>query len=449
MSTLPTGFAQLTLAFAPLFSKRVFQSVQVLLFGAILAIGKRTVTSVLRVMGLDQQAHFQTYHRALNRAAWSPLAASRILLRLLVRAFAPHGPLIFGLDDTIERRWGARIAARGIYRDPVRSSRSHFVKVSGLRWLCMMLLVPIPWAARVWALPFFTALCPSERYHERLGKRHKTLSDWARQMIRQVRRWLPERPIVIVADSAFAALDFLDATRPHATIVTRLRLDAALYAPAPVRRPGQRGRSRKKGERLPALSQVLADTRTQWTSLTARFWYGEQNRVLQVASATALWYHSGMPVIALRWVLIRDPLGQFETQALLCTDVHATPAFILDCFVQRWQMEVTFEEARAHLGIETQRQWSDKAIARTTPCLLGLYSIVTLLAQPLFATGQLSVRGAAWYAKPQATFSDTIASVRRWLWSHEHFSTSLYEPDVIKIPRLLLDRFIDSLCYAA
>jgi hypothetical protein len=160
MSTLPTGFAQLTLAFAPLFSKRVFQSVQVLLFGAILAIGKRTVTSVLRVMGLDRETHFQTYHRALNRAAWSAPAASRILLRLLARAFAPHGPLIFGLDDTIKRRWGARIAARGIYRDPVRSSRSHFVKVSGLRWLCMMLLVPIPWAARGWALLFLPPCAP-------------------------------------------------------------------------------------------------------------------------------------------------------------------------------------------------------------------------------------------------------------------------------------------------
>jgi hypothetical protein len=333
---------------------------------------------------------------------------------------------------------GARIAARGIYRDPVRSSRSHFVKVSGLRCLFMILLVPIPWATRVWALPFFTALCPSERYHERLGKRHKTLTDLARQMIRQVRSWLPGRPIVIVADSAFAAPDFLDATRQHATIITRLRLDAALYAPAPIRCLRQRGRSRKKGERLPALSEVLADTRTQWTSLTAPYWYGEHNRLLQVANETALWYHPGMPVIALRWVLICDPLGQFDTQA-----------FILDCFVQRWQMEVTFEEARAHLGVETQRQWSDKAIARTTPCLLALYSMVTLLAQPLFVTGQLSVRGADWYAKPQATFSDTIASVRRWLWNHEYFSTSLFEPDVIKIPQLLFDRFIDSLCYAA
>jgi hypothetical protein len=431
------------------FSKRVFQSVQVLLVGAILAIGKRTVTAVLHVMGLDQQAHFQTYHRVLNRAAWSPRAASRILLRLLVRAFAPHGPLIFGLDDTIERRWGARIAARGIYRDPVRSSHSHFVKVSGLRWLCMMLLVPIPWAARVWALPFFTALCPSKRYHEQRAQRHKTLTDWARQMVKQVQRWLPGRSIVIVADSAFAALDFLGATKRHATVITRLRLDAALYAPAPARHPNQRGRARKKGERLPTLSDVLADGRTRWQSLTVPFWYGEPDRQVQVASATALWYHSGMPVIPLRWVLIRDPLGQFETQALLCTDVQATPAFILHCFVQRWQMEVTFEEARAHLGMETQRQWSDQAIARTTPCLLGLYSIVTLLAQQLFSTGQVFLRSTAWYPKQQATFSDTIASVRRWLWRHEYFSTSFNETDMIKIPRPLVERFIDSLCYAA
>ena len=425
MSTLPTGFAEFIVAFAPLFSKRVFQSVQVLLVGAILATGKRTVTAVLRVMGLDQQTHFQTYHRVLNRAVWSSLAASRILLLLLVRAFAPEGPLLFGLDDTIERRWGAKIAARGIYRDPVRSSRSHFVKVSGLRWLCIMLLVPIPWAARVWALPFLTALCPSERYHEQQGKRHKTLTDWARQMVAQVKRWWPQRQIVIVADSTFAALDFLGAARRHATIITRLRLDAALYAPAPARRAGQRGRTRRKGQRLPTLNEVLADPATQWITLTIPFWYGEHNRQVEVVSATAVWYHSGMPVLPLRWVLIRDPLGQFETQALSCTDGHATPAFILDCFVQRWQMEVTFEQARAHFGVETQRQWSDKAIARTTPCLLGMYAIVTLLAQHLFSTGQLYLRGASWYPKPQATFSDAIASVRRCLWSHEYFSTSL------------------------
>jgi hypothetical protein len=196
-----------------------------------------------------------------------------------------------------------------------------------------------------------------------------------------------------VADSAIAALDFLDVTKRHASIIiNRLRLDAALYAPAPARRPMQHQRSRKKGERLPALSEVLAATRTQWTSLTVPYWYGEHNRLLQVASETALCYHSGMPVIALRWVLIRDPLEQFKTQALLCPDVHAMPAFILDCSVQRWQMKVTFEEARSHLGVKTRRQWSDKAIARTTPCLLGAVFHID-------ATGAAAVRNRTAFSR--------------------------------------------------
>jgi hypothetical protein len=449
MSTLPTGFAHLIAAFAPLFSPGVFQSIQILLIGAILATGKRTITAVLRIMGREQQPHFQTYHRVFNRAVWSALAASRILLSLLVQAFAPHGPLVFGLDDTIERRWGARIAARGIYRDPVRSSQSHFVKVSGLRWLCMMLLVPIPWAERVWALPFLTALCPSERYHEKQGKRHKTLTDWARQMVKQVTRWLPQRQIVIVADSAFSALEFLDASRCHATVITRLRMDAGLYAPAPARPPGKRGRNRKKGERLSPLNAILAAEQTQWQTLTVPFWYGEPNRQVEVTSATAHWYSHGKPVVPLRWVLVRDPLGLFDTQALLCTDLQAAPAWILDCFVRRWQVEVTFAQARAHLGVETQRQWADKAIARTTPCLFGLYSIVTLLAQHLFANERFPLRNAAWYAKPLPTFSDAIAAVRRWLWSHEYFSMSPKGTEMVKIPRPLVERFVDALCYAA
>ena len=263
MSTLPTGFAHLILAFAPVFSKRVFQSVPGLLIGAILATGKRTVTAVLRVMGWDQQTHFQTYHRVLNRAVWSSLAASRVLLSLLVHTFAPEGPLILGLDDTIERRWSAQIAARGIYRDPVRSSQSHFVKTSGLRWLCLMLLVPIPWAARVWMLPFFDGIVPV-----------RALSRAAGQAAQDTHR--------------------LGAARRQATIITRLRLDAALYAPLP-RRPGLRGRTPVKGKRLPALRDVLADAATQWTTLTIPYWYGEHNRQVDVASATAVWYRNGSP----------------------------------------------------------------------------------------------------------------------------------------------------------
>jgi DDE superfamily endonuclease len=170
----------------------------------MLAPGKRTVTAVLRIVGRGNEKRFQNYHRVLNRARWSSRAASRILLRLLVRTFAPSGPLLVGLDDTVERRWGKQIQARGIYRDPVRSSRSHFVKTSGLRWLSLMLLAEIPWAGRVWALPFLTVLAPSARYHQKRQQRHKTLVDWGRQMLLQLRRWLPERSLVLVVDSGSA-----------------------------------------------------------------------------------------------------------------------------------------------------------------------------------------------------------------------------------------------------
>lgn len=202
--SLPPWFTSIIGAFTPVFSKRVWPQVQLLLIGAILAPGQRTVTATLRVLGLADEPRFVTYHRVLNRVRWSNLQSSRILLRLLIHTFVPQGPLVLGLDDTIERRTGSKIKALGIYRDPVRSSHSHFVKASGLRWLSLMLLVPIPWAHRVWALPFLTALTPSERFHQQRGRPHKKLTDWARQMLRQVQRWVPDRPLVVVADSAYA-----------------------------------------------------------------------------------------------------------------------------------------------------------------------------------------------------------------------------------------------------
>ena len=233
MGPLPPTIIQLMSHFAPLFSPRVWPHAQVLLTGAILAPGKRTVSALLHVMGLDHRSDFQTYHRVLNRCVWSPLAGSRRLVQVLVATFAPRGRLVFGLDDTIERRRGASIAAKGIYRDPVRSSQGHFVKASGLRWLSLMLLVPVSWADRVWALPFLTVLCPSERYYHARGRTHQPLLVRAQQMLRLLARWLPTRRLVVVADHAFSALAFLDAVRPQVAVITRLRLDAALFEPAP------------------------------------------------------------------------------------------------------------------------------------------------------------------------------------------------------------------------
>jgi DDE superfamily endonuclease len=301
MPRLPARFAAVILCFAPLFRERSWRHAEVLLVGAILAPGRRTVTGILRIAGLAREPRFVNYHRVLNRAAWSGLAAARVLLRLLLDAFAPHGAVIMGLDDTIERRRGKRIGAKGIHRDPVRSSHGHFVKASGLRWLSLMLLVPIPWAGRVWALPFLTALAPSERYCRERGRRHKRLTDWARQLVLQARRRMPARELVSVTDSGFAALEPQAAlVRQGVTCVTRLRLDAALYKPAPPRGPGTIGRPRTKGARLPNLAEVPADEGTPWERVTVPGWYGEGDRVVEIASGTAVWRHAGMPVVPIR-----------------------------------------------------------------------------------------------------------------------------------------------------
>jgi hypothetical protein len=322
MRTLPAMMLHLLNPFMPLFSRRVWPYVQVLLAGAILAPGKRTVSAALRVMGLGQTRHFQRYHRVLNRATWSGREASRVLLRLLVKTFVPDGPMIIGVDETLERRWGKKISAKGIYRDPVRSTHERFVKASGLRWVCLMLLVPVPWARRVWALPFLSILAPSERYAAERGKHHKKITDWAPQALLLVRRWWPEREIVAVADSAYASLRLLASCRRFlpqpVTFITRLRLDAALYDPAPPHTAGQMGRPRLKGERLPNLSVVAEDSSTVWASAIVEDWYGGGKRTLQVASATAVWYSTGLPAVPIRWVLVRDPQGEFKTQALLC-----------------------------------------------------------------------------------------------------------------------------------
>jgi hypothetical protein len=443
---------QLLAPFAPLFARRVWCHALVLVNGTILAPGRRTVCAARRAMGLSQTRQWTRYHRVLNRAKWSSLAVSRVLLGLLVAAFAPTGPLILGLDETIERRWGPQIAAKGLYRDAVRSSKDYLVKVSGLRWVCLMLLVPIPWAGCVWALPFLSALAPSERHDQEHRRRHKTLTDWARQLLLQLRRWLPQRALVVVADSGYAAIALLARCARLANpiaVVTRLRLDAALYEPAPPRRPGQKGRSRKKGARLPTLAARIADPATIWAATTIANWYGEGPRRVELASDTAVWYHGGLPPVPIRWVLIRDPEGRFATQALLCTDMAADPAQILAWFVPRWQLEVTFEEVRRHLGVETQRQWSALAILRTTPALLGLFSLITLYATPRMEPTGAVVRQAAWYRKPLPTFSDALALTRRECWGYLAFCMSTCDLEMRKVPRAFVDRLTDALCYAA
>jgi len=453
MPTLPDKFNDILMMFAVHFSPEVWRYARVLVIGAILARKQRTVCAVLRVMGLSDERRFENYHRVLSRAVWSAHAVGRTLLRVLIQTFASEGDILIGGDETIERRTGRLIRAKGIYRDPVRSSHSHLVKASGLRWVTIMLLTCVPFAQRIWALPVMTLLAPSERFY---GKRraHKKLTDWMRQALLQLRRWLPDRKIIFVGDTGYAVLELLHRMTQLAnpiTMVTRFRMDAALYSPAPARLLGQKGRPRKKGERKPTLLAVAADPATVWTDHVVRYWYGEVKRHIQITSDSAVWFHSGLPLVPIRWVIIRDPLGRFKTQALLCTDPNVSPVQIVEWFIQRWQMEVTHREVREHLGVETQRQWSDLAITRTTPALFGLFSLVTILAHHLAFThsDRLPVRRAAWYAKPLPTFSDAIAVVRHEFWRCPTFHTSRFNRHIAKLPVAIFNRFADALCFSS
>lgn len=444
MLTLPTELVSLIVVFSPLFTKPVWEHSKLLLLGAILAPSKRTVTSCLRVLGLAKEKSFQTYHRILNRARWSALAASKILLGLILLLLPSSSTLVIGADDTIERRRGKKIKGVGCYRDPVRSSQSHIVKCFGLKWLSLMVLLRLPFSSPVWALPFLTVLCRAK--DKEAPEKHRTAIDILMILVRLVRRWVPDRLIVLVVDGGYAAVKLaLLCASEDVTLVTRLRMDASLYHPPGPQPKGKRGRKPLKGRRQGWLKEWAARKDTPWEEVEVE-WYGGEKKMMKVFSRTGLCYTPCYKPVAIRYVLVRDPEGKFRDEAFACTQLEATAEQILGWVVMRWSVEVTFEEARAHLGMETQRQWNELAIVRTTPVLLGLFSLVTLMAHRF---GDIAVNQTAWYRKEEATFSDCLARVRRHCWSSQYLVNSAQNEEFVQIPSEALNHLFSCLALTA
>ena len=295
MHYLPIEMQLIMLNFAPVFSNPVWQSALVLTIGTILAPGKRTVTSSLRVMGLKDEKRFTNYHRVLNSAKWAPLVCSKILLCMLIKLVPDSWPLIIVVDETIERRKGAKIKAKGCYRDAVRSTHKEVIKCFGLKWISMMIIVYVPWSKRPWALPFLTVPATSKACNEANGKHHKTTVDWTCQMIMQIRRWAPDRAIVLVGDGAYAAVKLAlrcSGFENPVGLVARLRLDAGLYDFPPPDQPGKRGPKPKKGKKLPTLTERIKDSATEWNTIKI-LWYDGVERTLEIFSGISLWYTPG------------------------------------------------------------------------------------------------------------------------------------------------------------
>ena len=443
---LPAGIIKVLIEFQPAFSVPSYRKVMRLVIGTLLGKGERTVTAALRQMGIQDRGDWAKYHHLLNRAKWSAEQVGQILLRLLVRTFVSQEEWVkIVLDETLERRSGKRIKKRGHWRDSRASSKKMNVSSSGLRWLVGGVVVKLGWSQRRWALPFLSTLLLTPKVSEQLGKRHKKLPQVAGQMISWLRRTLPDQRIKVIGDGSYSVIELgLTAQKRKVTLIAPLRLDARLFDPPPPY--SGRGRPRVVGARLPNLAQIADDPHTQWQRQQID-WYGGQKRLIDWVSGTAMWYSTGIPPLPLRWVLVRDPSGQLATKAYFSTDQDQDPLSIITDFVDRWSIEVTFEESRAHLGVETQRQWADLAIERTTPALFGLFSLVVLFAHTLFPDGQIPIAQSAWYAKSEATFSDVIAAVRRALWGNFIFQTAPDQPDMLLIPRRFLDRLAFAVCH--
>jgi len=429
MFHLPAPMLTALRIFSPVFSTSTYQNLLLLVFGHILCKGRRTVTEVLRQLGLKNTKNYSKYHEVFSKAKWSALAASRALFLKLITLSQSN--ILVSIDSTIERRKGPKIKGLGRQRDAVRSSKNKKVLTIGLNWLVTTVHIAFPWCSKCWALPFLTILMPPERplssskNRQDMNKRtkHKTLNDWASQIAATLRRWLgPLKILTLVADSSFATYKFANTCVDLGiSLISRMRLDARFYD-FPPEQSVKKGRKRIVGSRLPTPNAMLEQNSRAWVAMEVN-WYGGERKQIEFITGSCLWYGYGIRPVPIKWVLVRDPKGGFEPVCLFSTNVNSLPIEIIEAFVARWQIEVTFEEARRHLGIESQRQWSDLAIDRITPSLFASFSIINLLALEFNNINHetVGVQTCSWYKKKHVTFSDVLAYVRQKLLLERYF----------------------------
>lgn len=430
--SLPSPIIAILWPFSVLFSQPSWFTSLDLLLGAILCRGRRTVTGILRATGLSQNKGFSKYHRILNSLDWSPKHGAEILLKMLLKMVGKERPIIL-IDETLERRKGKKIRAKGYYRDAVRSSRSKTVNTMGLKWLVMALSFRFKFATRAFALPFFTVLEPSEKSTKKQGKRHKTTLDWSVQMVMQLVRWAPNIPFILVGDGGFACAKLAwTCFKNNIALVSRLKMNARIYDLPNETPPGKRGRKPKKGVRLISFKEMLTREDLPWEDAEIAGYDGKKKRIRYLTN-TAMWGADRFEPIAIRWVLVIDSTGDMDPLPLMSTDVNLTAIKIIELYVDRWGLEVTFLETREHLGVETQKQWSDKAIARTTPILMALYSMVCLIGHRMNEEAPLTAEKTAWYDKERVSFSDLLKAVRVAMWKDNLIFRKEFSDPSVKI----------------
>jgi DDE superfamily endonuclease len=446
LPALPAEAAPLLLALQPAFTQPTWHRFTLLMVAAVLTTGRRTVANLLRTAGPLALGQKTSYQRVLSAASWSGLQLACLLTGFLLRLLVPDGLVTLVGDDTVESHPGRKVYGKARHRDPVRSSHSYTAWRYGHKWVVLAVLVRFPFATRPWALPVLVDLYRSEEDNRRRRRPHRTPAQLMCRLLRLLLLRFPDRAFVFVGDAGYGTHEVARFARRHRarlTLVSKLHPDANLFTPPP--RYRGKGRPRVKGQALPKPRQAVAQRRRfHWLTVP---WYGGDTRQVQTAGGTGHWYKSGRGLVPLRWVFVRDRSGTHRDEYFFSTDPTLTPAAIIGYYTGRWNLETTFEELRAHLGLETTRGWCCNTVLRAAPCLFGLYSVVALLFQALpeaKRTGAID-----WPGKDTVTFSDALAAVRRWLWTEWVFPQVEGGAAVQELPEPLREIILSALAPAA
>jgi hypothetical protein len=446
MSSIAKPDAPLLSLFAPAFSAATFVRAQLLGVAAILTTGRRTVANLLRTVADLTEGDPSCYHRVLSFAQWSGLNLAALLLRFLIRHFWPQGRIRLVGDDTVTEHPGRKVHGKARHRDAVRSSHSYTAWRWGHKWVVLAMLVQFPFASRPWALPVLVALYRSPQDNRQRGRPHKTPAQLLRCLLRVVLRWFPERQFVCAGDSGYgshAVALLAGKSQGRLALVSKFPADATLYAPPPAY--AGKGRPRVKGAKRPTPREGVAQAERQHLNVA---WYGGGRRGVEVVSGTGHWYRAGQGLVAVRWVYVRDLTGTHRDEYFYSTDVTLTPQEIVEEYTGRWNIETTFEEARAYLGLESTRGWCERTVLRAEPCLLGLYSVVALMYWLLPAADQ-DQGSVDWAGKQTVTFADAITAVRRWLWTQWVFPRAGHADAFAKLPQAFRQLLLYALAPAA
>lgn len=448
MAKIPYAVRNLLDGFSTEFSPSVWQRFMHMLMAAIMLRGRRTVW---RLFGFANRCggHFSSYHRVFSHRRWSSVSLARRLAVAIVDRFVPEGPLLLVGDDTVSQHRGEHVYGKGCHRDAVRSSHGHLVHRWGHKWVVLALRVQIPGASRTWALPMLIALYRTPDESRKAEVKHKTPPELMRGLLALWMRWFPRRKAVFAGDGGFAThalARFAARHRRRLQLVSKFPPDAVLHDPPPQPKARQKGRPRVVGKRLPCPADVVKATKKRRRLRVA--WYGGGRRTVSVVTGVGHWYRQGHGLVRLRWVHVRDLTGSHREEYFFSTDIQLSVTRVIEAFVGRWDIEVTFEEMREHLGLETTRGRSRNTVLRVEPCLFLLYTLVAYWYAHVPKREQGKIH-AAWNGKKVITFTDAMIAVRRNAWDDYLFQPPPNRCDVEKISRKTRNAILNALALAS